>query len=85
MLIRCPIQHLYPLEVCATNEQSTRTVEPTVDEREDDPEDTAPTPNAEVANKGRTRSNPPRIAAQVARYRLQELAEDDASQEGSVG
>ena len=73
-LIRHPIQHLYPLEVRASNGLPSQAVENTEDNTK--PEDAVLPYNAEVFENRRTRSNPPRIAAQVARYRLQELALD---------
>ena len=53
-------------------------VESTGDRDKDntEPEDAVLPYNTEVLDNRRTRSNPPQIAAQVAHYRLQELALD---------
>ena len=59
-VLRRPIQHLYPLE-------ST----PQVSDTEIEPETTSSSHSVEPIVSIR-RSNPPRVAAQLARYRIEE-------------
>ena len=62
-----------PIEVCASKGPS-QTVENSVGNTE--PGDVVLPSNTEVLENKCTRSNPPRIAVQIVRYRLKELALD---------
>ena len=59
-VLRRPIQHLYPLESA-----------PQVSDTEREPETTSSSHSMEPVVSSR-RSNPPRVAAQLARYRIEE-------------
>ena len=79
ILLNRPIQHLYPLETstaadantCATDQASV-----VRDEEDTELSHTAASDAEEPPGGGRNESRPQRTAAQVARYRLKELAGD---------
>ena len=81
-LLNRPIQHLYPLEASITTDAATThcATDPPVPRsagREDEPEPVCATPVEDGSSGGsRTRHRPQRLAAQIARYRLEELARD---------
>lgn len=83
-LLNRPIRHLYPLETSITTDAATthcatdQTPEPRSEGHEDEPEPVRATPVDDGSSgEGRTvRPRPQRLAAQIARYRLEELARD---------
>ena len=74
-LINRPISHLYPMEASLkTDIAPTRVAtDQTPEDYDDEPEPVRDTP---VDDVGRTRQRPQRLAAQIARYRLEELVRD---------
>ena len=79
-LLNRPIRPLYPLEASITTEAATthcaadQTTVPRSEGHEDEPEPVRA--NDGSSGGGRTRPRPQRLAAQIARYRLEELARD---------